>query len=164
MELSIVWAPPVVLGVLIFKFYWQEVLFQCGLKCPQAPETKEGLDKMYGEWKEYYFIPLCAFALMEEFMFRYFPILCSLILMKLYGPWSGIATVMVAQIVFGISHGNIRNIPFQGVAGIMYTFLFVLFGGLHNFALGICVATTAHLVWNMNCRYRFLEKYIPSLS
>ncbi|MFA6365288.1 MAG: hypothetical protein WCW78_02715 [Candidatus Paceibacterota bacterium] len=163
MELSIVWAPPVVFIILIFKFYWQQVLFQCGLKCPQAPETREGLDKMHGEWKEYYFVPLCGFALMEEFVFRLFPVMCSLILMRLYGPFSGIALAIGVQIYFGISHGSFRNIPFQGVAGIIYLFLFVLFGGLHNPVLGICVTTTTHLIWNLNCQYRFLEKYIPAI-
>ncbi|MFA6365283.1 MAG: hypothetical protein WCW78_02690 [Candidatus Paceibacterota bacterium] len=161
MQLSIVWAPIVIVGVLIIEFYWKLALQECGFEYPKELSVASNLsdNKMKEKWGNLRFLPVCWYAFYEEVLWRLIPWLYA---QSRFGKsWlMGFIIVMLWQVVFGYWHGTARNILFQGVAGILYVFIFVVFGGLHNPVLGILASTTAHVVWNLNCDYQIYQKSI----
>ena len=156
---SLVVLVPVLVGVFLLEFYWRKTLGNF-IECPQDPETRNQLQIMEENWKDFFFIPITFYALLEEIAFRFFPFMFA------HVANNGIIAILIifpSQFLFGIVHGNIRNVGFQGVGGILYTFLFMAFGGIKS-PMGIIAATIAHTLWNLNCRYEFFQKFSTKLK
>ncbi len=166
MNLSIIWIVFITIGIIVLKYSWYITLDSVGFKCPQESDARLYLDKTYKSWGSLYFIPISGYAFLEEMIFRLIPIYLA---MSLFSglPYIGIIIIFSAQITFGYMHGNEKNIVFQGVSGILYVFLFILFGGLYNPLLGVLVTTAVHLLWNLDCQYNWVCRginYFQSLK
>jgi hypothetical protein len=97
-------------------------------------------------------LPLPAFivvaSLVEESLFRFFPLVLSRIIAK--HPLEITLLIAVASsIVFGFIHGGIVHIFVQGVLGFIWCILFLKCGGNHDNPLkALFVTWTSHALYN----------------
>lgn len=104
---------------------------QFGITAPEAPE-------MMVNHPGSYFLNLFTIAvlpaLLEEAVFRG----CVLRLLRPYGDWFAI---VVSAVVFGLMHGNLRQIPFATIVGLVLGLLYVITNN-------IWIPVTVHFINN----------------
>ncbi len=82
----------------------------------------------------------------EEILFR-LPL--AIFLEKKWSIPGVLAAAFVLSVIFGILHGSVYHIFIQGIAGFIYSILFLKCGGLQRkYFKAINTTITAHLSWN----------------
>lgn len=76
----------------------------------------------------YFFPQLFGLALQEELVFR-FPMLLPLMLFG-FNKKTACLTILPFSFLFGIAHGHLYNLAFQGVSGILFSLVFLKCGGV----------------------------------
>lgn len=96
----------------------------------------------------YFLIFLFSAAMVEEALFRFFPLLIAV---ALWGKSRLIIGVMVvSSIIFGFIHGGPINLIFQGVGGFFLCIIFLKCGGFQKRPLkALLSSTTAHFLYNL---------------
>jgi hypothetical protein len=153
-----------IVGAYVLKSLWAITFFRCGFTVPVDSEVISMIEKRVQEWKSFSFLPTLGYALVEEMTFRVYPVMGAQFLIENVsetGFWLGLALVMGAQLVFGMVHGNWRNIGMQGMSGFIYLGLFIAFGGLdpNTRIVGLFASTAVHTLWNLNCMYKFNDRF-----
>lgn len=100
----------------IITSYFLAILEQFGITAPEAPEM------MVNSFESYLlnlFTIAILPAILEEMVFRG----CVLRLFRPFGNWFAI---IVSAIVFGLMHGNLRQIPFAIIVGMVLGWLYVI--------------------------------------
>jgi membrane protease YdiL (CAAX protease family) len=94
---------------------------------------KDGSIEFYG-----IFFLACIFApLWEEAVFRYFPIRWAFSMGNMLTPM-----IVMSSMIFGIMHGSILNILFQGVGGLIISWVYLKNGSYWWSVL-------SHSLWNI---------------
>lgn len=98
------------------------------------------------------------FASVEELAFRFIPIV---LVMKLIGPGLTLWIIIIASsIILGILHGNFFHIFLQGLWGVVFSVIFLKFGGLYgSYLIAFLVVATIHSVYNMPIYYFRKREY-----
>jgi membrane protease YdiL (CAAX protease family) len=86
-------------------------------------------------------------ALSEEAVFRLFPLGLAV---NVWGAsYKVIAVALISSAIFGVLHGNLYNIFYQGVGGLLYSLVFLKCGGMNrNYGKAVCCSTGAHFTFN----------------
>lgn len=74
-------------------------------------------------------ITIIEYAFREELRYRLPLLLC---IVQSYSWWLVGGAVLISSCIFGSIHGDITNIPLQGVAGLLYSIVFLKCGGLQG--------------------------------
>lgn len=105
--------------------------------------------------KEHLLTALPIIVVLEETFFRFIPFLILFVIIrKIQNQYKILLTISVAIIssfVFGYLHGNILNIPVQGVMGILFAVMYLKAGGYNNKQpfQALVVSSTTHLCFNL---------------
>jgi|GEM_PF-2868500 len=163
MNFSIILVLLITIGVFIVKYFWYNTLISLGFECPKRIDNFKRFDEMYERWGSLFFVAIFISALIEEVFFRFVPILLAT---RVYNGYPVISVVIIFsyQIFFGYIHGNMKNVIFQGIGGVIYVFLFILVGGLHNFFVGLFYIATIHTLSNLECKFGWIAKGLTKLG
>ena len=125
--------------VFVFDFPIRELLVVV-----QSNYTVEVMTKFFNFNIPAKFLTACFLApLWEESVFRYAPIRFAQFCDTLVGkPWMLLPIVFMSSIIFGILHGSVINIIFQGVGGLMLCWIYLKNGNSY------WSVVIAHAVWN----------------
>lgn len=115
----------------IVTSYVLAFLEQFGITAPEAPKMMLNTPNSY---LLNLFIIAVLPAILEEAVFRG----CVLRLLRPYGEWFAI---VVSAVVFGLMHGNIRQIPFAIIVGLVLGWLYVITNN-------IWIPVTVHFINN----------------
>lgn len=110
----------------------------------QGNITVYAAEKIFGPKMRYIFFFTCIMApLWEESVFRYFAIRVGQLGDKLMGQsWLLFPMILVSSIVFGILHGSVLNILFQGFGGLVLCWLYLKNGNSY------WSVVITHALWN----------------
>lgn len=100
-------------------------------------------------------------SFMEELIFRLMPI--GFVLSLSGSSIVLFITIIIFSILFGLAHGNWRNIFDNGLSGLIYSFLFItLIDDLEdnqNLMVAFCSCIAVHFTWNIICLFVLKIKY-----
>ena len=89
---------------------------------------------------------LLVVPLEEELLFRALPLW---LVVRFAPSWALIPTVLLTSIVFGIAHGDLTAILFQGVGGITFSLMYLKCGGMRGaFIKPLLAAAALHSALN----------------
>ena len=94
-------------------------------------------------------------AFLEECIFRLIPL--SIVIGAGCKFRAVVFTAILSSVIFGLVHGNVYCIFFQGFGGLIYCFLFMKCGGLQKkYGRALLVTTITHFLYNGICVVYYL--------
>lgn len=129
--------------ILVSSFF-----YLIGIKAPDDNITYYDSIVPINNWRCFFRVWLGA--CLEEYLYRFFPIFISVEFLLPASSFSAIIAVIIAtSIIFGWAYGNFWCIFVQGVAGLLYSLLFLKCGGLtDDYFKAFFAATSAHFIHN----------------
>lgn len=112
---------------------------------PAALTAKSALQWPILTWS---FLPgLFCLALIEEFLFRFLPSVC--LLDRKSSDFDLLFFILLTSWAFGMMHGGKDHLIFQGVAGLLFSIVFLKCGGMkEKYFLGLLASTVVHTCVN----------------
>lgn len=95
----------------------------------------------------YFFIFLAAIAILEEIVFRFFPLHTVVGMIK--KPRAVLFVAIIVSIIFGYLHGNWQKIFLQGMTGFVLSCVYLKCGGFQKrWPKALAASSLTHILFN----------------
>lgn len=139
----LVWAPLSAIGYVVYCACM--IVIAMHFEFMPALTTKSVLHWPILTWS---FLPgLFCLALIEEFFFRFLPSVC--LLDRKSSDFDLLFFILLTSWAFGMMHGGKEHLIFQGVAGLLFSAVYLKCGGIkEKYFLGLLASTVVHTCVN----------------
>ena len=120
----IFWPTVLLIAFLLYSSIFLNILQALGISMPHGQ-----LLNPQSHWNEYVIMHFLFVSLIEDFAFRFVPLVIAV---RLKRTWVLYSIIIISSMTFGFIHGNLLNIMYQGVAGIVLSIIFLKSGGMNK--------------------------------